>query len=437
MKTLLRSAFPVGLSCAIVSIVLIQLRPDFELTAPSWKAERAAALRVKLAEAARDDLFHVVQATGKVEAEVEVKISAEVSGRIANLTIREGDRVTRNQLLVQLDLTAFEAEVRSAEAKVRRIKASIASSEASCAKAQRDFDLNSRLFSKNAVEMIAYKDAETALKKEHAQLDMVKQDLVEAESTLTKAKEDLRKATTLSPITGVVSQLSAKQGEVVLVGTMNNPGTVMMTVSNPDNLVVRTKVDETNVALVHPGQKAFVHFQSGEHWRLAGTVKRISPKGSKPSPTDPVGSSDVTTFETIIQLVDPPPQVRMEMTSNVEILVSERKGVLTVPSQAVLHRRLKDLPQHLRALAESDYSDSPQTTNNTRRYHQVVFVASGGVAECRLVRTGISDRGRAEVLQGLSQGERVVAGPYRSLEKLRDGMPLSELDEADENEGTP
>jgi HlyD family secretion protein len=441
MSTLLKSLFPAALCVATVLIVSTHLLRDTGLSMPEWHLRREAPVDVTLAEAAHHDLVHTVEATGKVEAEVEVKISAEVSGRIATLPIHEGDHVRKDQLLLQLDLALFEADVRSGKAKVQKLKESIVMDEADVEKAQRDMERNTqRLVVGRTVDEATAQDSVTTVKKNKAHLNMTKQELLDAESALAKAQEDLRKATIHSSLDGIVSSLSAKQGEVVLVGTMNNPGTVIMTLSEPGSLLARVRIDESKIPLVRVGQKALVHLPNNDRLKLTGTVKHISPKGSKVSAlggsSSTSSSSDVIAFETLIQLDSPPPEVRMEMTVNVEILVDQREGVLTVPAQSVLNRRPRDLPRSLRAVAEKE-SGKAAGPDSSRRYCQVVFVESQGVAHCRLVKTGIGDRGQVEILEGVKPGERVITGPYRNIDKLHDGTSVAELSDADDPDRGP
>src|SRR5262249_22554886 len=136
------------------------------------------------------------------------------------------------------------------------------------------------------------------------------------------------------------------------------------------------------------------------------------------------GDSDVVTFEVLIRLDSPPPQVRMGMTAWAQIVTAQHNDVLTIPSQAVLQRRLNDLPPSCRPSADETAPESSALDNAERRYYQVVFVESAGQAEMRLVRTGISHRGRVEILDGLRAGERVIAGPYRSFAMLRPGLAI-------------
>jgi HlyD family secretion protein len=440
MSTILKSLFPAGLCALIVLIVAANLRLDPSLTVREWRLQREAPLEVTLAEVTRRDLAHTVEATGKVEAEVEVKIGAEVAGRIAKLPVREGQPVRANDLLLQLDLGLFEAEARSQEAKTRRLRQTIKSSEVGVETARRHAETERELLMKKASTRSTVQDADSAYRQELARLSAAREELLEAESALAKAKEDLRRATVLSPIDGIVSQLSVKQGEVVLVGTMNNPGTVLMTVSEPGSLVARVRIDESKIPRVRVGQKVLIHpaparLTGADRFRLTGFVKHITPKGAKSQPASSGGSSSSTTqgpqeetyFEAIVQLESPPPEVRMEMTVNVEILVAEHKGVLTIPAQAVLHRRPEELPPPLLQLADQESADESDGRASSRRYSQVVFVESDGVMHCRLVKTGIGHRGRVEVLSGLSEGERVITGPYRSFDQFKEGRPVAEL----------
>jgi HlyD family secretion protein len=439
MSTTLKSLLPAGLCALIVLIVAANLRLDTNLIVREWRLQREAPLEVTLAEVTRRDLAHTVEASGKVEAEVEVKIGAEVAGRIAKLPVREGDRVRANHLLLQLDLGLFEAEVRSQEAKTRRLRESIKSSEASVEVARCHYETDRELLKQKAGTLTNAQDSGATYRREEARLNAAREELLEAESALAKAQEDLRRATIRAPIDGIVSQLSVKQGEVVLVGTMNNPGTVLMTVSEPGSLVARVRIDESKITRVRVGQKVLIHpaaarLAGPDRLRLTGFVKHITPKGTKSQPASSGGTSSTTQgpqeetfFEAIVQLESPPPGVRMEMTVNVEILVAEHKGVLAIPAQAVLHRRPEELPASLRQEVDRESADEPDGHGSSRRYSQVVFVESEGVMHCRLVKTGIGHRGRVEVLSGLSEGERVITGPYRSFDQFKEGRPVAEL----------
>jgi HlyD family secretion protein len=423
---------PLKLACAgllfgtTVPVIVANLERPTDFFRFKWRLTAEVPVEVRLAEVGRARITRTIEAPGRVEADTEVKISAQVVGRIEKIPVREGDKVKKDDLIVQIDRTQFEADV-------HRLRASIEMTENDLAKSRRDFDRNRKMVT--AISRAELVDSETVLHKDQAHLSMARQELVRAE-------EDLAHTTIRAPVNGIVSQLLAKEGEVVVVGTMNTAGSVIMEISDPASMVVRARVDENDVPLVQPGQKARVYFQNNARLTLDGTVKRISPKGlrSDSNPNNPLaGASNPTTtgnevaiFETIIALDKPSPQVRLGMSANVEILVDERDDVVSIPAQAVLHRRAKDLPRALAERLGDETPHGPGVKDPARRYHQVVFVEEGGQARCRLVKTGISDENRVEVLGGLAEGERVIAGPYRAFDLLKEGKPVREAARNDE-----
>jgi HlyD family secretion protein len=439
---------PLKITCASVLLgttvpfVLANFLHDPEAFHFKWKLNAEVPVDVRLAEVTRARISRTIEAPGRVEADTEVKISAQVVGRIVKLPVKEGDVVKKDDLLVQIDRAQYEADVRSAESRVHRLKSSIDLTEQDLVKSRRDLDRNRKM--ETAISRSELVDSQTLFQKDCARLAMARQELIEAEAALVKLKEDLLHTTITAPVNGIVSQLLGKEGEVVVIGTMNTAGSVIMEVSDPASIVIRARVDENNVPLVQPGQKALVYFQNASNLTLPGTVKRISPKGirSDSNPNNPLASAsagsstgnEVATFETIIQLDSPPPQVRLGMSANVEILVEERTSVLSVPAQAVLHRRAKDLPRALAERVEAESARGAGVKDPSRRYQRVVFVEDGGKARCRLVKTGISDENRVEILSGLTEGEHVIAGPYRAFDKLKEGRPVHEG--ADPNEAS-
>jgi HlyD family secretion protein len=422
---------PLKLACAgllfgtTVPVIVANLERPADFFHFKWRLTAEVPVEVRLAEVARARITRTIEAPGRVEADTEVKISAQVVGRIEKIPVKEGDVVKKDDLIVQIDRTQFEADV-------HRLRASIEMTESDLAKSRRDFDRNRKMAT--AVSRAELVDSETVFHKDQAHLSMARQELVRAE-------EDLAHTTIRAPVNGIVSQLLAKEGEVVVVGTMNTAGSVIMEVSDPASMVVRARVDENDVPLVQPGQKALVYFQNNAKLTLSGTVKRISPKGTRSdsNPNNPLAgasspstSNEVAIFETIIALDSPPPQVRLGMSANVEILVEERDGVVSIPAQAVLHRRAKDLPRALADRLGDETPHGPGVKDPARRYHQVVFVEDKGQARCRLVTTGISDENRVEVQGGLAEGERVIAGPYRAFDLLKEGKPVHEAARTDD-----
>ncbi len=420
-------------STALIVAANFQHDPDFFQF--RWVLNPEPPLNVRFAEVGPARVTRTVEAPGKVEADVEVKISSQVMGRIVKLQLKEGDPVREGDLLVQLDRIQYEADVRSAESRVKRLEASIDVCKADLSKSRDDLEQNRRLIGGGGVSRTDIVMFQTTVQKDEAKLLMSLAELIEAKAALVRSREDLLHTTICTPMNGIVSQLMAKEGEMVVLGTMNNAGTVIMSISDPNTMVVRARIDENSVPLVHEGQKALIHFQNNAKLTLNGHVKRISPKGIRGTnaATGQTNDNEAALFETIISLDSPPPSVRLGMTTSVEIMVEERDANLTIPSQAVLHRRARDLPPALAEGLEREARNGPGVKDPSRRYYQVVFVNEGGRARARRVMTGISDESRVEILDGLSAGETVVAGPYRVFDKLKDGRAMTQM--VDSNAG--
>ena len=208
-------------------------------------------------------------------------------------------------------------------------------------------------------------------------------------------------------------------GEIVIAGTTNLPGTVLMTIGDMDRMRVRADVDETDVALIRPGQPAQIFLQADQDDPVPGEVDLIAPKGTK--------RADVVSFETLITVSGKHESLLPEMTATVEIEVKRADDALGVPVQAVVHRRLKDLPptQMFRDwVARQPKTPAEKGKDEMVRYVTVVFVMENGEAHARPVQTGISDQERIEILDGLGPQDAVIVGPFRVLDEMVEGQPV-------------
>jgi HlyD family secretion protein len=375
-------------------------------------------------------IIRTVQAPGDVEPLSEVDISAEVVAKILEMPVEEGDVVQEGDLLCRLDDAVYRARLTSAEANVAKLRAVITQAKADLAKAERDYRRQVRLAETDATSATELADYRTALVRARALDEVRRQELIEAQARLQSANEDLAKTVITAPISGVVSQLFAKQGEVVVTGTMNNPGTRIMVISDLSKMQVRCRVDEGDAVLVEPGQTARIYLQSDTRNSVPGHVLRVAAKGTRPQ------GRDVVTFETLILLDAGGPHVKPGMTASVEIEVARSENALTVPVEAVVHRKRKNLPKEL--VEQSDElvtKRSPAARRRAAEYLKIVFCVEDGVAHPRLVETGISDETSVEILSGVASDARVVIGPYRSLDQLKDGSKVKiEGDDGDEGE---
>lgn len=387
---------------------------------------------VEVTKPIQRDITRTVQAPGEVEAFLEVDISAEVVAKILEMAVEEGDRVKKGDLLCRLDDADFRARVRSAEARVAQLKARIVQADAEYEKAERDYRRQAGFFEQGHTHALELADYHTVLIRARAALDIRRHELAETESVLQSVREDLAKTVITAPIDGVVSQLFAKAGEVVITGTMNNPGTRIMVIADLSRMQVRCRVDEADVPLVKEDQLGQIYLQSDMYTGIAGHVLRVATQGTRPP------GRDVVTFETLIIVDSDDPRIKPGMNANVEIEVARREQALTLPIQAVVHRKRKDLPEHIR----EQFDELLAKTSDTHRqrqaeYIKVVFCTEDEVAKAHLVETGISDDTSVEIVRGITLDDVVAVGPYRSLDVLKDGSKLEISSDEEEAQDEP
>ncbi len=383
------------------------------------------ALTVETAMPKKGEITRIVQAPGDVEAVLEVEISSEIVSKIVEMPVEEGDKVKEGDLLCRLDDNLLRAAVESGEARVAQLRAAVVQAEAELEKAERDFNRQVRLSEAEATSDLEVRDYQTIRKRATALLEMRRQELAEAEAGLKRFKEDLKKTVITSPISGVISRLNAKQGEVVVTGTMNNPGTVIMSISDLSKMQVRARIDEVDVPLVKPNQKSRVYLQSDPDSPVPARVVRVAAKGIKQP------GRDVVTFEGLLEVLSDDERIKPGMTANVEIEVARQDDAITVPIEAVVHRLRKDLPE---SVVET-FDDKQVTLDLSERakqgqYIKVMYVMEEEVARVRLIDSGIADTRRVEIRDGVTLDDTVIIGPYRSLDQLKDGkkVALSEKD---------
>ncbi len=389
------------------------------------------AITVKVANPEHGEIIRLVQAPGDVEAVLEVDISSEIVSKIVEMPIEEGDIVKKGDLLCRLDDKYLLAEVESGEARIAGIRAGLVDAEAALEKAQWDYSRQLRLTELEATSDIELRNNLILQRKAGAMLDVKKAELAASQAGLKRISEDLKKTIITSPIDGVVSQLSAKQGEVVITGTMNNPGTVIMTISDLSKMQVRVRIDEMDVPIVLEGQKGRVYLQSDPDKPVPGRVMRVACKGTK------LQGRDVVTFEALLEVLSPEARVMPGMTANVEIEVAKREDAITIPVEAVVHRMRKDLPDEV----VKSFDAKQATLDLSERakqgqYIKVVYVMANESAEVRLIEAGIADTRRVEIKEGVKTEDQIIVGPYRSLDQLKEGKKVA-LAEDEKKEADP
>ena len=413
-------ALLLGLSALVAALAAANWTRESGSLAPDWRIVRVPPREVVAEAPGRGPIVQTIAAPGTVEPVEEADIASQLVGRVIAVNVKDGDAVKKGDILVKIDDTEPRARLDSARARIDRARSAIDQAEAEREKADRDLGRFGRLVGRGASTQTEVADARSLQVKAMALLEMSKHDLTESQAMERTSRQALDWTEIRSPIDGVVSGLEVEVGEVVIAGTTNLPGTVLMTVADLGRMQVRADVDESDVPLVKPGQPARVYLQADGDEALPGVVDRVSPKGKK--------SAEVVSFETLIRVEANGPTIRSGMTATVEVEVRRAPEALGVPVQAVVHRRRKDLPDTpaVRAWAEG-HARSPgeKAREAEARYIPVVFVLDGGTARAVPVETGLTDERRIEIRSGLKPADRVIVGPFRALDELKEGDPVT------------
>lgn len=369
--------------------------------------------QVQAEKVERGDLTSVVTANGKIVPKTDVKISAYVPAKIVKLPVEEGDVVEKGQLLVQLDDTEYRAAV-------NRSKAELASARASMEQAQLVFNRQKELFGKKLSSEEQYDMART-------ELDLAKARRQQAAASLDQTRYNLSKTTMASPMDGIVTSLNAEVGEIVMIGTMNNPGTVIMTVSDMSEIETEVEVDETDIAQVKLGQETEISIDAYPDTTFKGRVTEIGHTAR----VSGLGTQDqVTNFLVKVMLLDEVSTIRPGMSASVDITADSRTDVLSVPIQAVVMREEKgdtlteEGDEKEGAVASTDSGSVKGEKKGKKKEKEEVegiFLVAEGRAKFVQVATGIADQQNIEIVSGIDEDDQVVTGSYKILRTLKDG----------------
>jgi len=396
------------------------------LSKPKDKGEE-----VYMAKSAVKDLASFVSATGRIEARTKVNIQSSVIGEIRELPVKEGDLVKKGDLLVQIDPERYRTEVDRLQSAVRMQKIAIEQAEVSLKNSERKFKRNESLLgaSGGLVSQEQYELSELDYSSRAIDLRSLKEQVQQAEASLARARDDLSKTTIRSPMDGTVTKLNAEKGEITLTGTMNNPGTVIMIVSDMGEILGTVDVDETRVTQVKLGQVARVVVDAiGESKPYTGKVVEIA--GSAVQRT----GQQTQVFEVKIALDTVDTQLRPGMTAKARIETQDAKNVVAVPIQAVMLRPADEVDKAAsgkdagKTDAKKDTPPAGGAKKDTKsgETKECVFVVEDKKVKLRPVKSGISDETSVAILEGLKDGETVVTGPYRALRDLKSGDQVKE-----------
>jgi HlyD family secretion protein len=368
--------------------------------------------RVTTAKVEKVDLVAKVTANGKIQARRKVDLSALVMGQIVNLAVKEGDYVQRGQLLLQIDKTQLAAAAQGSEASLAAMQHDLDAARSNAEQARLDYQRAKGNFDAHILSEAEYQKAKSTLDTAQATLAATEQRMRQAMATLAGSRDSLSKTTVTAPIEGIVTALPIKEGEVTVIGTMNNPGTQLLTVSDMGEVEAVMMVDETSVPQVKVGQAATLAIDAYPGKKFQGIVTEV---GSSPIPkNDPdllslTQASEAINFKVKIRVQNPPESIRPGFSVTAEIVTGRKEGAAAIPIQALV---VRDVPR--KDGKKGPAAGRPETEEG-------VYVVKEGKLQFVKVESGLAGELMIEVSKGPSVGAEIVTGPFKVLRQVKEG----------------
>lgn len=379
----------------------------------SLRARDRNVPRVTTAKVETVDLVAKVTANGKIQARRKVDLSALVMGQIVNLAVKEGDKVNRGQLLLQIDRAQLAAQTAGRESALAAMRSDLQAARANAEQARLDFERARRNWEAKILSEAEYQKAKSLYDTAQANLSATQQRLQESGANLAASRDSLSKTTVSAPMAGIVTYLPVKEGEVTVIGTMNNAGTQLLTISDMSEVEAVMMVDETSVPEVKVGQKANLSVDAYPNHTFDGVVAEV---GSSPiAKNDPdllslTQGSEAINFKVKIRVVNPPETIRPGFSVTADILTGRKEGATAIPIQALV---VRDVPKKDGKPAGGG-AGRPQTEEG-------VYVIKNGKLAFDTVETGLAGELMIEVRSGPKVGEEIVTGPFKVLRQVKEG----------------
>ena len=411
----------VGLIAAVIVLVaagIVALRIN---------RSRNAGTEVRLEQVGRRDLVSAVTASGTIEAKTSVDISADITGRIIEIAVREGDLVKRGQFLLQIDPAQYQAAVARAQGVVASNQAILLQTRASRDQAQRAWNRARQLteLGENLIAPETAEQAQTALEVAEANYQSTRAQLEQARAGLQEAKDNLAKTRLTAPIEGRVVRLAVEEGEVAVPGTFSRETGLLMTIADLSVILARVQVDETDVVRLQTRDSVEINIDAYPDTTFSGRVTKVSHSAKLTSTQTASGSNDrAVDFDVEITLSNPPADIRPDLSCTARIVTDTRNNALSIPIIALTVRDHEKMPN------ESETGPLADTLRAKfeEKEAEGVFVVRDGSATFRPVRVGVAGDEYFEVVDGLREGETIVAGTYQAIRDLKDGARVRQAD---------
>ena len=386
-----------------------------------WFGDDQELVSVETQKVTAATLTQKVSATGKIQPELEIKLSSEVSGEIIELPIKEGQTVKKGDLLVRINPDIYQSGLNRVLASLETVRASQQQSEASYKEAEENYKRNKLLFDKGVISKAEWDKIVSAYEMAKAARESARYNVQSAMASVSEAQDNLKKTQIYSPSDGTISKLSVELGERV-VGTIQMTGTEIMRVANLGSMEVEVDVNENDIVKVNNGAEVNVEVDAYPKHTFKGTVTNIANTANATASAD-----QVTNFKVKIHIEESSytdlvkdkkegySPFRPGMTATVDILTQTKKDIVVVPISAIIVKKKSEIDEK-----------TPKEEADKRQ--EAVFVYKDGKAELRAVTTGIQDNVNIEILSGVAKDEEIITGPYNVISKtLKNNEKVSKL----------
>ena len=365
-------------------------------------------LAVQVATVGRENLQAKVSANGKVQAVTKADISANVMGQVTRLAVKEGDRVTKGEFLMEIDPRSAKANTEAMQANLHAIQSDLISATANLAQARSDFGRAKANREAGIISTADFERARTAFETAKANQETAHRRADQAKANLSQSQVGLRNSTITAPMDGVVTARRIELGETAVPGIQNQAGTVLVTISNMSKVEAEMEVDEASIPTVKLAQKAQIRIDAYPNQVFDGEVTEVGG-----SPILKASANEAIKFKVKVWIKNPPLTIKPGLSAQADIFTGSRDQVVAIPIQSLVSREIKPKP------GEKAQAGAP-------RDEEGVWLFNDGKAKFIPVKTGLMGDLNVEVVDGLKGGERVVTGPFRILRDLKGGEQMRE-----------
>ncbi len=369
------------------------------------RTQREKSVKVTIESIKRQDLTSIVSASGEVKPKKNINISAQVPGRIIKIGVKEGDEVKAGDFLLKLDASQYEANAERDKAAIQSFKEDLIQADARLRRDKSSYERQKRLYDENLISKDQLEMAKVQYDISTAQYNAIRHQIEQAQASLKSSVDNLNKTTYTSPIDGIITSLRVEEGEIALIGTMNNPGTVLMTIADLSVMEVEVQVDETDVVGVQLGQSANVKVDAFPETVFQGKVTEIGSSAIQKLTTSTT-TEEAKDFKVVTTLENPSKKLKPGLSASADIITSEKKGAIAVPIAALVIKE----------------EEGKSTSSAQKKDVEGVYIVENGRAKFQPVTKGITGGMMIEITSGLSENQEIVTGPYSALRDLKDGV---------------